>query len=282
MVVLSDHGQCLGTPFSQRYGELLEDVARRLMHDTSTAKPLDQSAEYAASGPLILAEVGRGRGVRPWMARRASRRRKSAGTTIEGQSLVACASGNLVLLYLTCLDGRLDRDEISRRYPELIPGLVMHPGVALVVVDTTDVGPVALGRAGEHELATGRVLGEDPLAGFGPLAAQSLRRLAGFWNTGDLMVIGPYDEATGEVVSFEDLVGSHGGLGGWQMEPFLLHPVDLTLKHAPLIGATGVHDELRRWQRICPRAWLDRRRTRGNDAEHPATAARETQTRYRS
>ena len=251
MVVLSDHGQCLATPFSQRYGELLEDVARRLMHDTSTAKPLDQSAEYAESGPLILAEVGRGRGVRPWMARQTSRRRKSAGTTIEGQSLVACASGNLVLLYLTCLDSRLDRDEIGRRYPELIPGLVMHPGVALVVVDT-DVGPIALGRAGEHELATGRVLGQDPLAGFGPLAAQSLRRLAGFWNTGDLMVIGPYDEATGEVVSFEDLVGSHGGLGGWQMEPFLLHPVDLTLKHAPLIGATAVHDELRRWQGSAP------------------------------
>ena len=96
------------------------------------------------------------------MARRASRRRESAGTTIEGQSLVACASGNLVLLYLTCLDGRLDRDEIGRRYPELIPGLVAHPGVALVVVDTTDVGPVALGRAGQHELATGRVVGEDP------------------------------------------------------------------------------------------------------------------------
>ena len=84
-----------------------------------------------------------------------------------------------MLLYLTCLDSRLDRDEISRRYPELIPGLVAHPGVALVVVDTTDVGPVALGRAGQHELATGRVVGEDPLAGFGPLAAQSLRRLAG-------------------------------------------------------------------------------------------------------
>ena len=269
VVVLSDHGQCLATPFSQRYGELLEDVARRLMHDTSTAKPLDPSVEYAASGPLILAEVGRGRGVRPWMARRASRRRGSAGTTIEGQSLVACASGNLVLLYLTCLDGRLDRDEISRRYPELIPGLVAHPGVALVVVDTTDVGPVALGRAGHHELVTGRVVGEDPLAGFGPLAAQSLRRLAGFWNAGDLIVIGPYDDATGEVVSYEDLVGSHGGLGGWQMEPFLLHPVDLTLQDAPLIGAAAVHHELRRWQGSAPE--------RGSSGDEPEATTPGTQ-----
>ena len=32
------------------------------------------------------------------------------------------------------------------------------------------------------------------------------------------------------------------------MEPFLLHPVDLTLQDAPLIGAAAVHHELRRWQ----------------------------------
>ena len=158
------------------------------------------------------------------MARRASRRGASAGTTIEGQSLVACASGNLVLLYLTCLDSRLDRDKIGRRYPELIPGLVAHPGVALVVVDTTDVGPVALGRAGQHELTTGRVVGNDPLAGLGPLAARSLRRLAGFWNTGDSSSSGPYDEATGEVVSFEDLVDPTAGSEGGRWNPSCFIP----------------------------------------------------------
>ena len=36
------------------------------------------------------------------------------------------------------------------------------------------------------------------------------------------------------------------------MEPFLLHPADLTLQDAPLIGAAAVHDELRRWQGSAP------------------------------
>jgi hypothetical protein len=48
-------------------------------------------------------------------------------------------------------------------------------------------------------------------------------------------------------VSYEDLVGSHGGLGGWQGQPFLLHPVDLPVVDAPLIGAPAVHAQLRRW-----------------------------------
>ena len=264
VVVLSDHGQCLGTPFSQRYGELLEDVARRLMHDTSTAMAPAPSPEYESTGPLILAELGRGRGVRPWFVRRATRRRGSDGTPIEDQALVACASGNLALLYLTCLDTKLEREEIDRRYPELIPGLVAHPGVGIVVVDSAEVGPVALGREGQHELLTGRVVGVDPLVAFGPLAAQSLRRLTGFSNTGDLIVIGPYDEASGEVVSYEDLVGSHGGLGGWQMRPFLLHPADLPIHDAPLVGAAAVHDELVRWQGSAA--------TTRSDADHPTPA----------
>ena len=73
------------------------------------------------------------------------------------------------------------------------------------------------------------------------------------------------------------------------MEPFLLHPVDLTLQDAPLIGATAVHDELRRWQGSAPE--------RGSAGDEPGattdepeattpgipdTTARDTQTRYRS
>jgi hypothetical protein len=61
------------------------------------------------------------------------------------------------------------------------------------------------------------------------------------------MVIGPYDPETGEVISYEVLVGSHGGLGGRQQEPFLLHPVDLSIGDEPLVGAPAVNAVLRRW-----------------------------------
>ena len=42
----------------------------------------------------------------------------------------------------------------------------------------------------------------------------------------DLLLISQYDPELGEVAAFEELVGSHGGLGGPQTEPFILHPTD--------------------------------------------------------
>ena len=50
-----------------------------------------------------------------------------------------------------------------------------------------------------------------------------------------------------EVAAFEELVGSHGGMGGTQSFPFLLHPLELELSDAELVGAEAVHRELRRW-----------------------------------
>ena len=248
LVVLSDHGQNLSVPFEQRYGEQLEDVARGLMGDGPSAAARRNLREYGGLGRMILGEVGRGRGLRPAIARRAARRRAGrAATDGEPQGLVACASGNLVLLYLTFSEDRVEREAIDERYPGLIDGLLAHPGVGAVMTHSSAHGSVVLGRTGEHYLESGRVVGDDPLASYGPLAAPSLRRLDGFANAGDLIVIGPYDPDTGEVVSYEDLVGSHGGLGGRQSEPFLLHPVELPLAGAPLIGAPAVHAELRGW-----------------------------------
>jgi len=35
--------------------------------------------------------------------------------------------------------------------------------------------------------------------------------------------------AVGTVAAFEELVGNHGGLGGPQTEPFIVHPADMTV-----------------------------------------------------
>ena len=45
----------------------------------------------------------------------------------------------------------------------------------------------------------------------------------------------------------EELIGAHGGLGGPQTKPFLLHPAEWEPDLAPLIGAPAVYDQLRRW-----------------------------------
>ncbi len=39
-----------------------------------------------------------------------------------------------------------------------------------------------------------------------------------------------YDESTNEVAAFEELVGSHGGLGGDQTKPFIMYPKALEEK----------------------------------------------------
>ena len=45
------------------------------------------------------------------------------------------------------------------------------------------------------------------------------------------MLISSVDPVTEEVAAFEELVGSHGGLGGWQTEAMLVHPSDWPIMH---------------------------------------------------
>ena len=66
--------------------------------------------------------------------------------------------------------------------------------------------------------------GIDPLMPFGPNAAAHLLRHDGFAHTPDVLVNSLYDPDTEEVAAFEELVGSHGGLGGPQAHPFVVVP----------------------------------------------------------
>ena len=93
-----------------------------------------------------------------------------------------------------------------------------------MLVRSERFGPVVLGGGGVRHLADGHVDGADPLEPFGPLAEASLRRLDGFATVGDLVVVSMVDPDTHEVAAFEELVGSHGGLGGAQTEAFVLYP----------------------------------------------------------
>jgi hypothetical protein len=73
----------------------------------------------------------------------------------------------------------------------------------------------------------------------------------------DVLVHSTVDAQTGEVHAFEELVGCHGGLGGWQNSAVLLHPSewpvddDLLDRSVPgeavLCGADAVHRQLVRW-----------------------------------
>ncbi|MDG4863554.1 hypothetical protein P8605_35975, partial [Streptomyces sp. T-3] len=91
-----------------------------------------------------------------------------------------------------------------------------------------------------------------PLAEFGPGAADAVRRTDSFPHTADIMVNSSYDPETGEVLAFEEQIGSHGGLGGAQGRPFLLSPLVLSPpveEGEELVGAEQVHQVLKCWLR---------------------------------
>jgi hypothetical protein len=73
---------------------------------------------------------------------------------------------------------------------------------------------------------------------------------------GDLLVNSAMDPATQEVCAFEELIGCHGGLGGWQNRPVLVYPAAWPVE-VELIGADAVHRQLVRWlERLGQRAAL--------------------------
>ena len=87
--------------------------------------------------------------------------------------------------------------------------------------------------------------------------------MCAFDDAPDIYVNSLYDPVLDEVAAFEELVGCHGGLGGWQTRPLLVHPTDwpvdpdLLDDRGRLRGAETVHRQLVRWlERLGHRAEL--------------------------
>jgi hypothetical protein len=168
-------------------------------------------------------------------------------SSVDGSgSPLVLASGNLAMLYLTDQPGKLTRTQLDAVHPGLVDGLAAHPGVGIVVVDEDGIGPVAYGPDGHHVLRDGTVHGQDPLARYGPRARADLLRHQGKDHVGDLVLVSTVDPATAEVAAFEELVGSHGGLGGPQTDAVLIHPASWP-RAADLDGPAAVHHQMVAW-----------------------------------
>jgi uncharacterized membrane protein YvlD (DUF360 family) len=259
-VVLSDHGQSQGATFRDRYGTTLEEVVRAACEPDAVvagAVAGDEASGYldASLAEASQADNAAGRTVRAAAGRRLREHRLEAGPDEEAgdgpppPELVVMASGNLGLVSFPREPGRLTHERIRELHPRLLPALREHPGIGFVLVRSQDDGAVVLGARGARFLDDGRVEGEDPLAPFGPNAARHVRRTDRFPHCADLMLNSTFWADTDEVAAFEELVGSHGGLGGEQGFPFLLAPVELEVPREPLIGAEEVHRVLRKWLR---------------------------------
>ena len=251
-VVLSDHGQTLGATFRQRFGRPLAEVVHELMGGTESVAAAVGTDERWHAVDTLVSELTRARGVKA-VARTAARQRQRQRGSSEGEALpegardvVVCASGNLGLIFFPEIPGRADLEMLNARYPGMVEALASHPGVGLLMVRAQD-GPLVIGRAGAITLNDGRIDGDDPLSMFGPYAAQSLKRLDSMSNCGDLVLISMLDPHADQVAAFEELIGSHGGLGGPQTDALLLYPSDLELDAELIVGAEAVHAQLRKW-----------------------------------
>jgi len=241
-VVVSDHGQSQGATFLQRYGQRLEDLVRALTTGGEVVAVAGDD-EQRARARTVLAGVADGRGPVARLGRRALGHSAPA-LPVRPEFVVVC-SGNLGLVYFARQPGRMTAEQIEELHPGLLTGLARHPGIGFVMARTESRGPVVLGADGVHHLLDGKVSGCDPLAPFGPHAVADLLRHDSLPYTGDVLVNSSLDPA-GEVAAFEELVGCHGGLGGWQSRAVLVHPADWPAE-PDLVGADAVHRQLVHW-----------------------------------
>ncbi|WAX81753.1 alkaline phosphatase family protein [Streptomyces sp. KMM 9044] len=238
IVVLSDHGQSPGETFRSRYGLTLGDLVR-----AGCGLPVPRRARRTRSGAEARAAV-----------RAALRRPVEEGTEqyrpSRGSEPIVLASGNLGLVSFPDVPHRMTKEEIDARHPALLPTLAHHPGVGFLLVRSQRHDGVVLGAHGAEIPLDELDDDPGPLAVFGPGAADAVRRTHSFPHTADIMVNSSHDPADGEVLAFEEQIGSHGGLGGDQSRPFLLFPVVLSAPVTDgeeLAGAEQVHHVLRRW-----------------------------------
>ena len=163
----------------------------------------------------------------------------------KDSELIVLGSGNMGLIYFTQWKQRLNYEEIVMLFPELIPGLVNHSGIGFVLVNSITNGGMVIGQKGIYYLDNDKIVGENPLEDFGKNAAMHLKRQNSFDNMPDIMVNSFYDSKHDEVCAFEELIGSHGGLGGNQTRPFILYPSEWE-DPGELVGAQSVYRFLKR------------------------------------
>jgi uncharacterized membrane protein YvlD (DUF360 family) len=241
LLILSDHGQAFGHTFLQRYGYSLKDLVQRYIPEGTTVgqttggddgtlqlasmagelQNVQEQGVGGAAGKAIVKQAGK-------YADRATNAQLAAGELTAPVSITVCGSGNLGQIYFDLYPRRIKRDELDAAYPGLVAALVQHEGIGLVVVADENGVPLALGKKGQRNLHTGQVRGEDPLKMYGDpdFRAAQVRRVADFPHVGDIMVLSTvYPDGT--VAAMEELIGSHGGMGGEQTDAFLLHPGDM-------------------------------------------------------
>jgi uncharacterized membrane protein YvlD (DUF360 family) len=260
LVVLSDHGQSQGTTFADRFDLTLEALVLSACETDDVAASAggeDESLAYLSAG---LTEVARDESATGRAVRSATKGRRAGDAVTLGADaraevdakgelpeVTVMASGCLGLVSFPREPGRVTLERLTELHPRLLDALRAHPGIGFVLVRSELDGAVVFGPRGTRYLDSDRVEGEDPLAPYGPNAAAHVRRTDGFPHCPDIAINSTYWADLEEVAAFEELVGSHGGMGGPQSYPFVLFPGAFPYPGEPVVGAEGMHRVLRGW-----------------------------------
>jgi uncharacterized membrane protein YvlD (DUF360 family) len=242
-ILLSDHGQSFGATFKQRYDISIVDFVKQHLPEgigTVASGGGDDGTTPVAAMMYELQNMedsGVGGRVSQAVAGGAQRALKSNLDQQPGQEEVSpakvtlCYGGNMANVYFDLFPRKITLNELNTAYPGMVDAVVQHEGIGFVVAYEDNGQPVAFGKNGARNLHTGDVVGEDPLKPYGDVELRTwqIKRVADFHNAGDLLLMSTiYPDGT--VAALEEMVGSHGGLGGEQTDAFILHPADM---HVP-------------------------------------------------
>ncbi len=232
-VIQSDHGQTNGATFTQRQGETFEEFVKSLL-----PKDMKMFAKMTSEeDPFAGAPFSRDK--------KKLKNEKEEDEELGDSEVIVLASGNLAMIYLTQWSQRLTYEEINEYFPNLIPGIIDNEYIGFILVKSQKHGEMAISKNGTYFLDSGEIEGENPLEGFGDNIVRHLKRTSSFEHVPDILVNSFYDEESDEVCAFEELVGSHGGVGGSQSKPFILYPSTWNVSDEEIIGAENIYKLLK-------------------------------------
>ena len=235
-VIQSDHGQTNGATFKQRYGQSFDEFVKSLLpQDMEIYAKMNSNEDHYAETFIPFSK----------QIERVNKKQEKEEKELTDSEVIVLASGNLAMIYLTQWKHRLTYEEINNLFPELIREIVNNEYIGFVVVKSTEKGDLAIGKNGIYYLDQDKFEGENPLEGFGKNIVKHLKRNISFKYTPDILVNSFYDSENDEVCAFEELVGSHGGVGGSQSEPFILYPSSWDVPEDEIIGAESIYKLLK-------------------------------------
>lgn len=262
LYILSDHGMTPSEPFRRAFGQTLQAfIASHTGQSVTGGEPGRETEGLHESGLRFLLDEIHGLEARPHrtlaaqlfrLARELLESRLAGWEPEEWdlsrrEEIVVRCSGSLAHVYFNVVARPMDLSEVTALYSSLLEALLEHPGIGL-----------AIGREGEQVVLTGRqgtrwigaerdrLEGTDPLHNMAQAnwAAEQIARVARFPHAGDLILLGAWDGES--VISFEDQVASHGGLGGPQAWPFIAYSAQERLSPREIENSEELYAHLNR------------------------------------